>query len=191
MTELLTVREAAERLKVQPKTVREWLKRGRLHGAKAGKSWRVPAEALAEVLKPPMRIVKDGEAAEEATLGAINTALADTDRQRRDAMGPLVEAVNYATGDVVTCDTAEDLGAVLLALVQALFPLDTPVYPRTFYGLTTFPLSLVNTVLERYGYVLHATKTRVATRFVACLDTHGRTEPYGLFELRRVEAAER
>ena len=82
---------------------------------------------------------------------------------------------------------AEDLGAVLLALVQALFPLDEPVYPRTLYGLTTFPLSLVDTFPAPRGYVLHAMKTRVATRFVACLDKHGRTEPYGLLELRRVE----
>lgn len=38
---LLTPEEAAERLAVNPKSVREWLRQGRLKGIKAGRLWRV------------------------------------------------------------------------------------------------------------------------------------------------------
>ncbi len=55
--ELLTVKEAAARLKVQPKTIREWLQPGKVRGAKAGKSWRIPVDALTELVKPSLHIV--------------------------------------------------------------------------------------------------------------------------------------
>lgn len=54
---LLTVYEVAERLRVNPYTVRRWLRDGRLRGARLGKSWKVrPAEVRrveAEGLDPP------------------------------------------------------------------------------------------------------------------------------------------
>jgi excisionase family DNA binding protein len=44
--ELLTVPEAAERLKVNAETVRRWLREGVLTGAKLGKrQWRVRAKS--------------------------------------------------------------------------------------------------------------------------------------------------
>jgi hypothetical protein len=50
------------------------------------------------------------------------------------------------------------------------------------------PLAQLNAVLAPLGYVIVGTKTRSAERFVVCSDAHGGIEPFGLFELRRVEA---
>ena len=38
---LLTPETAAQRLAVRPKTIRDWLKRGRLKGVRAGRLWRI------------------------------------------------------------------------------------------------------------------------------------------------------
>ena len=50
MGEVLTIEEAAARLKLKPQTVRDWLKAGRLKGVKLGRIWRVDAEALERLL---------------------------------------------------------------------------------------------------------------------------------------------
>jgi hypothetical protein len=73
----------------------------------------------------------------------------------------------------------------LVATVQALLPEGRPVYLRD-RGITTLPLSGLNTLLAGQGYVIHAAKVRDAKRFVACTDQDGRIEPYGLFELRQI-----
>jgi excisionase family DNA binding protein len=39
--DLLTVEEAAEILRVTPKTIREWIRKGDLVGLKFGKQWRI------------------------------------------------------------------------------------------------------------------------------------------------------
>jgi len=38
---LLTPERAAQLLAVRPKTIRDWLKRGRLKGVRAGRLWRI------------------------------------------------------------------------------------------------------------------------------------------------------
>lgn len=48
MEQLLTVEEAAERLKLHPETIREHLRAGILRGIKKGRSWRIPESALLE-----------------------------------------------------------------------------------------------------------------------------------------------
>lgn len=48
---LLTPEDAAERLAVSSKTIRDWLRAGKLKGAKAGRLWRVREEDLEEFLK--------------------------------------------------------------------------------------------------------------------------------------------
>jgi excisionase family DNA binding protein len=53
MRDLLTVKEVAEELKVKEATVTEWLRTGKLRGVKAGRQWRVPADAVEEFLKGP------------------------------------------------------------------------------------------------------------------------------------------
>jgi excisionase family DNA binding protein len=51
MVDVLTIEEAAEELRVQPKTVREWLRTGRLEGIKAGRLWRIRREEWDRFLK--------------------------------------------------------------------------------------------------------------------------------------------
>jgi len=43
---LLTLQEAADLLKVDPQTVRLWLKEGELEGVKRGTTWRVRQEDI-------------------------------------------------------------------------------------------------------------------------------------------------
>lgn len=50
---LLTPEEAAERLAVSPKSIREWLRTGRLAGVKVGRLWRIREEALEAFLTNP------------------------------------------------------------------------------------------------------------------------------------------
>jgi excisionase family DNA binding protein len=52
--ELLTVPEAAQRLKVNAETVRRWLREGVLTGVKLGKrQWRVRTSDLERLSSPP------------------------------------------------------------------------------------------------------------------------------------------
>jgi excisionase family DNA binding protein len=44
---------AAEALMVSPKTIREWLRTGKLKGVKIGRLWRVRESDLQEFLKTP------------------------------------------------------------------------------------------------------------------------------------------
>lgn len=55
MSELLTVREIALRLKKTPKTIRSWISTGEIKGIRAGEhgNWMVCEEALADFLHPP------------------------------------------------------------------------------------------------------------------------------------------
>lgn len=48
---LLTPEEVADRLVVSPKTIRDWLRGGRLKGVKTGKLWRVREGDLEAFLK--------------------------------------------------------------------------------------------------------------------------------------------
>jgi excisionase family DNA binding protein len=72
---LLTLEEAGAYLHKAPKTVREWLRIGKLKGLKVGGTWRIRAsdlEAFLEASRPPQ--ARD-------PLAAINEALEATDRQ--------------------------------------------------------------------------------------------------------------
>lgn len=52
MTEVfLTPDEAAQRLKVQARTVRGWIKTGKLPGVKLGRIWRISESALNEFIR--------------------------------------------------------------------------------------------------------------------------------------------
>lgn len=48
---LFTPEEVAARLNVEPRTVRDWLRTGKLKGLKAGRQWRVDETALVEFLQ--------------------------------------------------------------------------------------------------------------------------------------------
>jgi len=49
----LTPEETAEMLAVKPKSVREWLKSGKLKGEKAGQLWRIREEDLESFQETP------------------------------------------------------------------------------------------------------------------------------------------
>jgi hypothetical protein len=74
----------------------------------------------------------------------------------------------------------------LVSRVKSLLPEGKVVYLRDL-GIIELPLYGLNAILERQGFLIHATKVRDAKRFVACTDKEGRVERYGLFELRRIE----
>lgn len=50
---LLTPDDAADRLAVSPKSIREWLRTGKLRGVKAGRLWRIRETDLEAFLVEP------------------------------------------------------------------------------------------------------------------------------------------
>jgi len=52
--EVYTVDEAAAVLKVAPKTIRAWLKNGKLRGVKVGPLWRIREEDIQAMLTVPI-----------------------------------------------------------------------------------------------------------------------------------------
>src|SRR5580765_7570290 len=64
LDELVSVREAARRLRVSPRTVRRWLLEGKLTGTHADDGWTIPASQLET---PPM--VKASSAHIDVLLG--------------------------------------------------------------------------------------------------------------------------
>jgi len=73
--EYLTIDEVAAKVKVKPKTVREWLRTKRLKGVKADHFWRIGPEDLETFL--------EGEPTEEdlADAKALDEALAEGGRR--------------------------------------------------------------------------------------------------------------
>ncbi len=59
---LLTLEEVAERLAVAPKTIRDWLREGKLKGLKVGKLWRVREQDLEAFLAEAERATAQGKA---------------------------------------------------------------------------------------------------------------------------------
>ena len=51
MAEILTIDEAAERLKLKSDTVRDWCHKGKLRASKLGRIWRIDAAALEELMR--------------------------------------------------------------------------------------------------------------------------------------------
>jgi excisionase family DNA binding protein len=74
MAEVLTIDEAALRLKLKPDTVRDWVKAGKLKAVKLGRVWRVDAEDLERLLRgeptapPPPLPAADGPLERRAAL---------------------------------------------------------------------------------------------------------------------------
>ena len=51
MDKLLTPEKAAELLSVSPKTLRDWLRQGKLKGVKVGKLWRIWEKDLKDFIE--------------------------------------------------------------------------------------------------------------------------------------------
>jgi excisionase family DNA binding protein len=77
MVDVLTIEEAAEELKVQPKTVREWLRTGRLEGIKAGRLWRIRREEWERFLAESTTKRKNLTDEDLDDIAAAEEALAD------------------------------------------------------------------------------------------------------------------
>lgn len=58
MSELLTLDEAAARLRIAPKTMRDCLRTGKVRGVKTGKYWRVRAEDVDAFIREHLRSVE-------------------------------------------------------------------------------------------------------------------------------------
>jgi excisionase family DNA binding protein len=58
MERLLTPEEAARILAVSPKSVREWLRQGKLKGVKVGRLWRIRERDLEAFLDPALRALE-------------------------------------------------------------------------------------------------------------------------------------
>lgn len=163
---LLTPEQVAARLQISPFTLMHWLRTGQLPGVKLAKFWRVRASALEAFLQGP-------QPKGTTRAGTVEAGM----RQWAQA-----EEANPHARD------GAQAGAVLVALIQTLFPEGQPIPARLAYGLTTFPLQGVNRILAQYGLVLHAVKARRPAHRVACTDSAGRVHFYGVFELRRLAA---
>lgn len=57
---MFTPEEVAIKLKVSRRTVYEWLRKGRLHGLRAGQGWRIRPEDLEAFLQTGTRQKKEG-----------------------------------------------------------------------------------------------------------------------------------
>ena len=66
MVEYYTVQEAAQILHVNERTVREWIKNGKLVGKKLGRRWLIPESEVDQVPEKP------SAEAEQHLLGAQN-----------------------------------------------------------------------------------------------------------------------
>ena len=95
---LLTVEQAAERLHLQPNTVRQHLSRGLLRGIKRGRQWRIPASALTESapIKTTTTVTKSRS---ESPLARALEMVEERDA-RSGPVTPRIAGVNDAAADI-------------------------------------------------------------------------------------------
>jgi excisionase family DNA binding protein len=60
MNALLTVEEAAATLKLAPKTLRDWLRTGKLPGVKMGKRWLIREQDLEDAIQAHLHQASPG-----------------------------------------------------------------------------------------------------------------------------------
>lgn len=72
---MYTVNQVAELLKLNPATIREWLKAGQLKGTKAGKQWRIFKEDIKSL------IPKEVHMEQRETAGTYMDYLDETERK--------------------------------------------------------------------------------------------------------------
>jgi excisionase family DNA binding protein len=99
MQNLLTIDEAAKRLKLNPETVRRQLRSGVLRGIKRGKMWRIPESAIYESGAPGSRT---DEAQAQAVLSDLQSRDGNTRNKAILALGqaaPGVRAIVQKAAD--------------------------------------------------------------------------------------------
>ena len=87
MDKLLTPEEAAERLSVSPKGVKNWLRQGKLRGLKVGRLWRISESDLGAFLDAS-RAAGQGTAADRAWLETDLSDLGSFDPYDWGPQGP-------------------------------------------------------------------------------------------------------
>lgn len=105
MVELFSVNEAAERLRVQPRTVRDYIHAGRLRATRIGKQYRIRVEDL-DVLSRGGVETAPSELAGTAgpsvgSAGSLATVILDIDTRdasAADSVTSLVTSRGFATG---------------------------------------------------------------------------------------------
>lgn len=81
MTErLLTPEEAADRLAVSPKSIREWLRQGKLKGVKAGRLWRIRERDLEAFLDLALQALKAAPEDDEPLTLEDKKAIAEAEK---------------------------------------------------------------------------------------------------------------
>ena len=145
MTDLLSVNEAAERLRVQPRTVRDYIHAGRLRAARIGKQYRIRVEDLdvfsrggAEPV-PPAFVAATGEASVGAGT-SMATVILDIDTRDASAAGrvtSLATARGFADGVDLHLTTVAGTSAIKIILTGPIGGvLDTAAAVRRALELT-------------------------------------------------------
>lgn len=80
MERLLTPEETAERLAVSPKSIRKWLRQGKLRGIKIGRLWRIRECDLESFLDPVLRVLESAPEEEEPLTEEDREAIAEAER---------------------------------------------------------------------------------------------------------------
>lgn len=80
MDRLLTPEEVAEILAVSPKSIREWLRQGKLKGVKAGRLWRIRECDLEAFLDPVLHALETAPEDDEPLTEEDRRAIAEAER---------------------------------------------------------------------------------------------------------------
>lgn len=80
MDRLLTPEEVAEILAVTPKSVREWLRQGKLKGVKAGRLWRIRERDLEAFLDPVLHALETAPEDDEPLTEEDERAIAEAEK---------------------------------------------------------------------------------------------------------------
>jgi excisionase family DNA binding protein len=80
MDKLLTPKDAAERLAVSPKSIRAWLRQGKLRGVRAGRLWRIRERDLEAFLDPVRHALETAPEDDEPWTEEDKKAVAEAER---------------------------------------------------------------------------------------------------------------
>ena len=131
MEDLLTVEQAAAKLQIAPKTLKDWLQAGRIKGVRLGKLWRIKECDLAAFVDQGANESRaDITAAEEALANPIRIPYEQT-RQKFDLVAYLVELTEAAEQDLSALprDILSRVDARILTLADRPRPRGSELLP--------------------------------------------------------------
>ena len=99
MNKLLTPEETAEKLRISPKTVRDWLRESKIQGHKVGRQWRIKEETVEEIVKQGLDITTFSKLDKESK-DWLSNSIYDEDLPEYDWQDkkPTMKKVSYITG---------------------------------------------------------------------------------------------